>query len=128
VKAIAGTGKIERLFRSPWFWLALIVLVCEFSSLVQGNGLILRPEHFWLMICYAFIFGVSLLGSFDHRLTDRGTIHFIAAIVGCLLYLAFAFSARWFSQRLLYRLSLGMLLIVLLMSAGCTAWVMSWQR
>lgn len=61
-------------------------------------------------------------------MTRSGTIHFFFAVTGCLLYLVFALSVRRLPRRLLFRLSLGVLLAVILMSGGCTAWIMSGHR
>ena len=125
-----GMSKAERLFRSPWFWLAIIFIACEYSSLVQGNGFAFRLSDFGLMICYSFIFIISLpkFFGFDTTMTNSGMIQVVTCVTGSILYLTFAFTVRLLPRRFIFRASLTMLLIVVLTSAGCTAWVMSWHR
>ena len=123
------TPGAEKLFRSPWFWCAVIFVACQCSSFVQGAGFTLHPKALGLMIAYAFVFLIRLPVYFGGpSISDSGMVHVGIIAVGVVVYITFAFVARWMPRRSLYWGSWLMLGCVLCLTAGCTAWVLSWHR
>src|SRR5919108_4773900 len=97
------TPGAEKLFRSPWFWFAVIFVACQCSSLVQGAGFTFHPQALGLMIAYAFVFLIRLPTYFGGpSISDSGMVHVGVITVGAVVYITFACVARGMPRRYLY--------------------------
>ena len=109
------------MLRSPLIWISLIVAACQVSSLLRGYGFDFHPNCMWMMITAATTYLLELPEYLKLPTSDSGTVHTIFGWSCIVVYLAFAFGARWLPRQHLIRLSIAVFLIVFLTSAGCTA-------